>query len=66
MELEGLDRVNTVRQLEGFNEEKGGLFSILRTLAAVWAYSSTGNAGKGGGVGPGPLVNVPLFMGRAG
>lgn len=66
VELEGFRGVNTVsRQLEGFNEEKGG--GCFRcTLAAVWAYSSPGNGRKVGVVSSGFLVNVPLFMGRAG
>lgn len=65
VELEGFDRVNTVnRQLEGFNEEKGGLFGCI--LAAVLAYSGTGNGMKVGAVGLGFLVNVPLFTSRVG
>lgn len=65
VELEGFNGVNTVnRQLEGFNEEKGGLFGCI--LAAGLAYSGTGNGMKVGAVGLGFLVNVPLFTSRVG
>lgn len=52
------------RQLEGFNEEKGGLFGCI--LAAVLAHSGAGNGMKVGAVGLGFLVNVPLFTSRVG
>lgn len=65
VELKGYNGVNTVnRQLEGFNEEKGGLFGCI--LAAVLAYSGTGNGVTMGAVGLGFLVNVPLFTSRVG
>lgn len=64
--MEGFNGVNTVnRQLEGFNEEKGGLFGCI--LAGVLAYySGTGNGMKVGAVSLGFLVNVPLFTSRVG
>lgn len=63
--MEGFSGVNTVnRQLESFNEKKEGLFGC--TLAAVLAYSGTGNGMKVGAAGLGFLVNVPLFTSRVG
>lgn len=64
-ELESWSGVNTAnRDLESFSEEKGGLFGC--TLAAVLAYSGTGNGMKVGAVDLGFLVNVPLFTSRVG
>ena len=47
VDLERFNGVNTVnRHLEGFIEEKGGLFGCI--LAAVLAYTCTGNGMKVG------------------